>query len=53
MRYIFRNIFYGINDKSKKSPSNESEEMIALFNSCKTDTKPENQNLVFALDRGR
>ena len=50
--FILRNIFYRIKEKSKMSPSNESEEMMALLKSCKTDTKPENQRLVFALDRG-
>ena len=50
--YILRNIFHQVKKKNKVSPSAESEEMMALLKSCKTDTKPENQRLVFALDRG-
>lgn len=50
--YILRNIFFQLKKKNQSSPSNDLEEMMALLKSCKTDVKPENQRLVFALDRG-
>ena len=50
--YLLSNILRQIKKKNKLSPSNESDEAIALLMSCKTTTRPENQKLVFALDRG-
>lgn len=50
--YLLQTIFKQVKKKNKSSSSNEGEEMIALLKSCKTTFKPENQKLVFALDRG-
>ena len=50
--YLLSNIFRQIKKKNERSPSDELEETIALLMSMKTTNKPENQRLVFALDRG-
>ena len=48
--YVLHKLYVNLR-KSKDSQTQESQEMMALLKSCQNGDKPQNQKLVFALDR--